>query len=81
MRLPQATWWLFQSPEVREIRANLTPEEHARLIDDARQRGADGGRWFAGPFSIAIFFLLFSWQWGLVALVLFAIYFVGWSWP
>lgn len=81
MRLPQSTWSPFQSPEVRDICANVTPAEHARLIDDARQRGADGGRWFADPFSIAIFFLLFSWQSGLVALVLFAIYFVGRSWP
>jgi hypothetical protein len=80
-RLSQSTWSPFQSPEVREICANLTPAEHTRLIDDARQRGTDLGRWFAAPFSLAIGLILFSWQWGLVSLVFFVTYFVGWGWP
>jgi hypothetical protein len=81
MRLSQSTWSPFQSPEVRDICENLTAAEHTRLIDDARQRGTDGARWFAIPFSGVICLLLFSWQWGLVSLALFAIYFVGWGWP
>jgi hypothetical protein len=75
-RLSQSTWSPFQSPEVREICANLTPAEHTRLIDDARQRGTDLGRWFAAPFSLAFGLILFSWQWGLVSLVFFVTYFV-----
>lgn len=61
MRLSQSTWSPFQSSEVREICANLTRKEHTRLIDDARQRGMDGRRWFVVPSSVAIFFLFFSW--------------------
>ena len=34
----ESTWSPFQSAEVREICAHLTPTEHARLMEDARGR-------------------------------------------
>jgi hypothetical protein len=81
MKLSQSTWSPFQSPEVREICANLTPVEHARLVADARQRGRDIGRWINFPFGIAVGFIVFSWQLGVGLLAVFAIYFAVSGWP
>jgi hypothetical protein len=81
MKLTESTWSPFQSQEVREICAHLTPAEHARIIADARQRGADIGRWIAVPFGVACGFIVFAWQLGVALLAVFAIYFAvsGWS--
>jgi hypothetical protein len=81
LKLPQSTWSPFQSPEVREICANLTPDEHARLIANACQRGREIGWWIAVPFGIAVASLLYSRQLGFVLMTLFAIYFVVSGWP
>ncbi len=75
MKLTQSTWSPFQSPEVREICAHLTPAEHALLIADARERGTSIGRWIAVPFGVTAGLLFLSWQAGLVLLVFFIIYF------
>jgi tetrahydromethanopterin S-methyltransferase subunit G len=75
MKTSQSTWSPFQSPEVREICAHLTPVEHAQVIADACQRGTDIGRWIAIPFGVTVGLLFWSWQVGLVLLALFIIYF------
>ncbi|MFO0783057.1 MAG: hypothetical protein U0636_05190 [Phycisphaerales bacterium] len=74
MKIMQSTWSPFQSPEVREICAHLTPAEHAQLMTDARQRGADVGQWFAMPFGVSVSSWLWSWQVGVVLSALFVIY-------
>ena len=81
MKITQSTWSPFQSPEVREICAHLTPAEHAQLIADARQRGTDIGRWFAIPFGVTVGLLYWSWQVGLFLLALFIIYFAFSGYP
>jgi len=81
MKIAQSTWSPFQSPEVREICAHLTPAEHAQLIADARQRGTDIGRWIAIPFGLTVGLLYWSWQVGLVLLALFIIYFAVSGYP
>jgi len=65
-----STWSPFQSPEVRDICAHLSPEEHARLLADARHRGKQLGQWIAAPSSVAAVSFMWSWSLGLVALVL-----------
>src|ERR1039458_7575320 len=81
MKIMQSTWSPFQSPEVREICAHLTPVEHARLVTNARHRGAEiGGSMATMSFAIAAVFLFLSWQlfswWTfLVGLALISIYF------
>jgi len=74
MKPSQSTWSPFQSPEVREICAHLTPEEHARVLDDARQRGQQLGQWIGVPFGFVVASFVWSWQVGLVLLVLFMVY-------
>lgn len=81
MKVAQSTWSPFQSSEVREICAHLTPAEHAQLIADARQRGSDIGLRIAGPFGVTAGLLVWSWQVGLVFLALFAIYFAISGYP
>ncbi|PYJ59685.1 MAG: hypothetical protein DME24_12085 [Verrucomicrobia bacterium] len=76
MKITQSTWYPFQSPEVREICAHLTPAEHELLIADARQRGADIGRWIAAPFGLTAGLLVWWWQLGLVLLAIFVVYFM-----
>lgn len=76
-----STWSPFQSPEVREICAHLTPTEHARLIDDARERGRKIALWFAIPLTIVVLVLWWSWRLGLVLVTVFAGYFVFWILP
>ncbi len=78
MQSTQSTWSPFQSPEVREICAHLTPAEHSRLIADARQRGTDIGRWIVLPFGITGGLLFWARQ---VGLVLFIIYFAVSGYP
>jgi len=73
--LSESTWSPFQSLEVREICAHLTPGERARLLDDARQRGRQIGQWIAVPFGIAFGSLVWSRRVGLLLLALFALYF------
>ena len=75
MKAAQSTWSPFQSTEVREICAHLTPAEHAQLIADARQRGSDIGRWIAGPLGVTVGLLFWSWQVGLALLALYVVYF------
>ena len=81
MKLSQSTWSPFQSPDVREICAHLTPEEHARLIADARYRGAQIGWWIAVPFGIVAGSFVFSRHLGLALVAVFAIYFAVVGWP
>jgi len=82
MKIMQSTWSPFQSPEVREICAHLTPAEHAQLIADARQRGTDISRWIAVPFGVTLcFFVLLPWQVGWVLLSSFVIYVAIFRYP
>jgi len=81
MRLSESTWSPFQSPEVREICAQLTPTERARLVDDAQQRGRQIGRWIAVPFGIVAGFSVASWRLGLLLLPLLAMYLAVWGLP
>src|SRR5712691_10423337 len=81
MGLSESTWSPFQSPEVREICAHLTPTERARLLDDARQRGRQIGRWIAVPIGIVAAFSVESWRLGLLLLPLLAIYLAVWGLP
>lgn len=81
MKLRESTWSPFQSPEVREICAHLTPTERARLLDDARQRGSQNAWWIALPASIATVACRYSWRLALLLLPLFAVYFMVWGLP
>ena len=79
----KSTWSPFQSPEVREICTHLTPTEHARLINDARERGRLIALWFALPLAIIVLALWHwqSWRLRLVLVTAFAGYFVLWILP
>jgi hypothetical protein len=69
-----STWSPFQSPAVREICAHLTPAERQKLIDDARGRGMELGKWLASPLMFAFISFAFSWRLGIVLLVLYWLY-------
>ena len=71
----------FQSPEAQEIFGHLTPEEHARVLDDGRQYGQQMARWFAIPLGLVVASFLWSWQVGLVLLVLFLVYLRAFALP
>ena len=75
MKLTESTWSPFQSAEVREICAHLTPEEHACLLGDARWRGQQIGQRLAVPSGVVAGSLGWSWQLGIVLLALFIVYF------
>src|SRR6266516_358122 len=75
MKLTESTWSPFQSAEVREICAHLTPEEHARLRGDARWRGQQIGQRLAVPSGVVAGSFGWSWQLGIVLLALFIVYF------
>ncbi len=77
----ESAWSPFQSTEVREICAHLTPTEHALLMEDARGRGRQIGQWFAAPLAVVVGFLYWSWRLGLVLVALFVVYFVLWVLP
>jgi hypothetical protein len=79
--ISESTWSPFQSAEVREICAHVTPTEHARLIDDARERGRKIGEWFAVPVGIVAVVLFWSWRLGLALVALFIVYFAIWVLP
>jgi hypothetical protein len=79
--ISESTWSPFQSAEVREICANLSTTEQARLMEDARERGRLIGQWFAVPLAIVGVLLFWSWRLGLLLVALFAVYFVFWVLP
>jgi hypothetical protein len=79
--ISESTWSPFQSAEVREICAHLSPTEHARLLEDARERGQKIFRWFAAPLAFVIAILFWSWRLGLAVVTLFIMYFVIWVLP
>jgi hypothetical protein len=79
--ISESTWSPFQSAEVREICAHLSSTEHARLIEDARERGQKIFRWFAAPLAFVISILFWSWRLGLALVALFVVYFVLWVLP
>jgi hypothetical protein len=79
--IADSTWSPFQSPEVREVCAHLTPTEHTRLIEDARERGRKIGLWFAVPLAVVGGLLYWSWRLGLILTVLFVGYFLLWALP
>jgi hypothetical protein len=97
MKLSESTWSPFQSPEVREICAHLTPDEKARLIANAGQCGTETGEWIsawmsaksvpimAGFLLLFFAFQIFSWRGFWVGwallLILLTIYFVVASLP
>lgn len=71
-----STWSPFQSPEVQAICENLTEQEHARLITNARLTGYEIGNWvispmigliasaflsFAAPFPFILLFIACTW--------------------
>jgi len=71
--ISESTWSPFQSAEVREICAHLTPTEHALLMKDARERGRQIAYWFAFPLAFVAVFLALA--------ALFVVYFVLWGLP
>lgn len=75
------TWSPFYSTEVREICAHLTPTEHARLMEDARGvcDRLDCGSLSLWALLVGLFY--WSWQLGLLLVVLFLVYFVLWVLP
>ena len=79
--ISESTWSPFQSAEVREICAHLTPTEHSLLMEDARERGRQIGYWFAFPLAFVAIFLASSWRLGLALAALFVVYFVLWGLP
>jgi len=81
MKTSQSTWFPFQSAEAREICAHLTPAEQARLMAQAHQNGSEIGLWIATPGSMAGVSFVASWQLGVAALALYAIYIVVSGWP
>ena len=74
MDLSKSTWSPFQSPEVRDICAHLTPDEHERVLDDARDRGRQLAQWIAVPLGIAVSSFMLSWRIGSVLVLLFGVY-------
>ena len=76
-----STWSPFQSAEVREICAHLSLAEHARLIEDARERGQQIGLWFAFPLACVGVLFFWSWRLGLPLGALFVVYFAFWVLP
>jgi hypothetical protein len=74
MDLRKSTWSPFQSLEVRDICAHLTPEEHARVLNDAGERGKQLGQWIAVPFGVAVGSFMWSWQVGSALVLLFVVY-------
>ncbi len=79
--ISESTWSPFQSTEVREICAHLSPTEHARLMENARERGRKIGQRFAVPLAVVVCLLYWSWRLGLVLVALFVVYFVLWVLP
>jgi hypothetical protein len=79
--ISESTWSPLQSAEVREICAHLSPTEHARLMEDARERGRLIGQWFALPLAIVTVPLFWSRRVGLSLVALFVVYFVLWVLP
>jgi hypothetical protein len=79
--ISESTWSPFQSAAVREICAHLSPTEHARLMEDARERGRQIGQWFAVPLAIVGVLLFWSWRLGLALVALFVVYFALWVLP
>jgi hypothetical protein len=79
--ISESTWSPFQSAEVREICAHLSPTEHSRLMEDARERGRQMGQWFTVPLAIVVVLLSMSWRLGLALVALFVAYFVLWLLP
>src|SRR3972149_4893439 len=75
MGLTDSTWSPFQSPEVQDICAHLTPSERARVIEDARGRGAEIGRWIAIPFGVVGGAFVLCWRLGAVLAAVFVVYF------
>src|SRR5882724_9426084 len=76
--ISESTWSPFQSAEVRNICAHLSPTEKARLMEGARERGRLIGQWFAVPLAIVGVLLLLFWSWrsALALGALFVVYFV-----
>jgi hypothetical protein len=81
VKITQSTWSPFQSRQVQEVCAHLTPEEHTQLVFNARQFGSAIGRWAALPFGLTAFLFSWSLQAGSVALILFIGYFCYWAFP
>jgi hypothetical protein len=79
--ISESTWSPFQSVEVREICAHLSTSEHARLMEDARERGQLIGKWFAVPIAIVSVSFFWSWRAGLAIVAMFVVYFVLWVLP
>lgn len=74
MKITQSTWSPFQSPEVRDICAHLTPAEKQGLIAQASAYGRQTAWWLAMPFALVVVSFYYSRPVGLVLLVPFIIY-------
>lgn len=78
---PNPSVLAYQSPEVREVYAHLTPAEKGRLQSLGRQMGQRFGVWLAFPLAVAGMgcFLLWSHgqaETGFMVLGVFVLYFV-----
>ena len=74
--MTNSTWSPFQSPEVKEICAHLTPEEQEQFVRQARDNGARLGNRFAFPAVLTGMSFAYSSRVGSVLLVFCAIYFL-----
>jgi hypothetical protein len=74
MRITESTWSPFQSPEVRDIRAHLTPAEKQRLVERAADFGRESARRSPFPFLLLAVSFFYSRPVGFVLLVAFVIY-------
>jgi hypothetical protein len=74
MKFTESTWSPFQSSEVRDICAHLTPAEKQHLLVLAAQYGRDSGWRFAVPFALVLISFPYSRLVGLVLLVCFITY-------
>jgi len=77
-KLPTASNWpLSQTKEIRDICANLTPEENTRLLDHLHDHITNKLYWSAwlGALLLAGALVIFSWQMAVPILALYTICF------
>ena len=74
MKFRESTWSPFQSSEVRDICAHLTPAEKRDLVVLGAHYGRDSGWRFAVPFGLVVMSFTYSRTLGVVLLVSFITY-------
>jgi hypothetical protein len=77
----EPTWSPFQSPEVRDICAHLTPDERQQLMENGRHAGRQFAMWIVLPGTVATGALILSGWVGLVGASVFLVYLAVVVWP